>query len=78
MTLNQYRPFIMHLLQNQPEAVDFDAWREGRMTFEEAVTNAAKMLFLSKQELQRKYDYIPAEIREKYKPTEPVYFHSGF
>lgn len=52
------RSFILHLVQNCPEArVGLDAWREGEMTFEQAMMETVKRLFLANQELKRQMDY---------------------
>ena len=52
------RSFILHLVKNCPEAREgLDAWREGDLTFEEAMMEAVKGLFLAQQELQRRLDY---------------------
>jgi hypothetical protein len=52
------RSFILHLLKNCPEAREgLDGWREGELTFEEAMMKVAKSLFLANQELQRRLAY---------------------
>lgn len=52
------RSFILHLVKNCPEAKEgLGAWREGELTFEEAMMEVAKSLFLAKEELQRRLDY---------------------
>lgn len=52
------RSFILHLAKNCPEAREgLDAWREGELTFEEAMMEVVKSLFIAKQELQRRLDY---------------------
>jgi hypothetical protein len=52
------RPFILHLVKNCPEArKGLDAWREGEMTFEQAMMEAVKQLSLANQELKRQVDY---------------------
>ena len=52
------RPFILQLVKNCPEARQgLDAWREGEMTFEQAMMETVKQLFLANQELKRQVDY---------------------
>jgi hypothetical protein len=52
------RAFILHLVRNCPEAGrGLDAWREGEMTFEQAMMETVKQLFLANQELKRQMDY---------------------
>lgn len=52
------RSFMLHLLKYCPEAkTGLDAWREGEVTFEQAMMMAAHRLFMANEELQRKLDY---------------------
>ena len=52
------RSFILQLVRNCPEAnVGVDAWREGDLTFEEAMMEVFKSLSLAKEEFQRRLDY---------------------
>ncbi len=65
------RSFIVHLLKNCPEAQPIlGQWHEGELTFEEAMMEVVKRLLLDKQALQRRYDYIPTEIRDAHQPPE--------
>ena len=65
------RSFILHLLKNCPEAREgLSAWREGEATFEEAMMRTAHRLFMAREELQRKYDYIPSDLRAKHQPLD--------
>ena len=51
------RSFILHLVKNCPEAKEgLDAWREGELTFDEAMMEVAKSLFLAQHELQHRLD----------------------
>ena len=51
------RPFILHLIQNSPEArCGLEACREGEMTFEQALMATVKQLFLANQERKRQTD----------------------
>jgi hypothetical protein len=63
------RSFTLHLLKNCPEAQDaLEQWCKGNHTFEEAMMEVVLQLLLSKEELQRKYDHIPPEIRVNHQP----------
>jgi len=65
------RSFILHLIHNCPEAkVALSAWQAGDLTFEEAMMEVVKCLFLAKQDLQRQYDYIPPHVRAIHKPRD--------
>ena len=64
------RSFILHLTRNCPEAKEgLDAWQKGELTFEEAMMEVVKSLFIAKKKLQRRFDYIPPSIREQYQPS---------
>lgn len=57
MITHPRRSFILHLLENCLEAREaLIAWRDGEYTFEQAMMETAKELFLKKQEVQRKLD----------------------
>lgn len=56
--LKSHVPFIPHLTQNYPEAKpSLDAWRAGKLTWEEAMMKVAKSLFIAKEETQRRLNY---------------------
>lgn len=63
------RSFMLHLMKDCPEAQEaLRLWRIGEWTFEDAVLEIVKLLFLAREALQRKYDYIPLGIREAHQP----------
>jgi hypothetical protein len=65
------RSFTLDLIKNCPEARKaLNAWRRGDMTFEQATMEVVKQLYLSRQDLQRRYDYIPPEIRATHRPPD--------
>lgn len=50
--------FICILRESAQKPVrGLDAWREGDLTFEEAMMEVVESLFLAKEELQRRLDY---------------------
>jgi len=52
------RPFIRHLTKNCAEArPGLEAWQRGELTWEEAMMEVVKSLFLAKEESQRRLDY---------------------
>jgi len=52
------RPFVLHLVRNCPEAKPgLAAWQQGELTWEEAMMEVVKSLFLAKEETQRRLDY---------------------
>lgn len=52
------RSFILHLIKNCPEAaVGLQRWQEGNFTFEEAMMETVKHLFIANADLQRRLDY---------------------
>jgi hypothetical protein len=62
MIANPRRSFILHLLKDCPEAREaLAAWQEGEYTFEQAMMETVKELFLAKQEVQRQLDYRPVQ-----------------
>ena len=63
------RPFILHLTKSCPEArAGLAGWQSGELTFEEAMMEVVKSLFITKENLQRRLDYIPPSIREEHLP----------
>ena len=61
MICHPQRSFILHLLKNCPEASEALAtWQKGDYTFEQAMMETVKELFLAKQEVERQRDYRPA------------------
>jgi len=60
------RSFILHLVRNCPEAKEgLDAWQAGELTFEEAMMEVVKSLFLANEELQRRLDYALSSSRDE-------------
>jgi hypothetical protein len=71
MTRAPRRSFTLHLIRNCPEAQEaLRLWREGELTFEEAMMEVVKRLFLARETLQRKYDYIPPDLRAAHQPPD--------
>lgn len=71
MTRAPTRDFTLHLIRNCPEARDALAlWQEGAFTFEQAMMEVVKRLYLSRQDLQRRYDYIPPAVRAAHRPPD--------
>ena len=65
------RYYIVNLIKNLPEAKGpLTQWQDGELRFEQVMMEVIKNLCLSKQELQRKYHYIPVHIRETHKPPQ--------
>ena len=54
------------MASSRPEANEgVDAWREGDLTFEEAMMEVVKSLSLAKEELQRRLDYASSPNRDE-------------
>ena len=52
------RSFILHLVKNCPEAEEgLQRWQNGDFTFEEAMMETVKHLFIANADLQRRLDY---------------------
>jgi hypothetical protein len=63
------RYFTLSLVKNCPEArAALAQWQEGNWTFEQAMMEVVKQLYLAKGTLQQQYDYIPPGIRAAHQP----------
>lgn len=52
------RPFILHLTRKCAEArPGLEAWQRGELTWQEAMMEVVKSLFVAKEESQRRLDY---------------------
>jgi hypothetical protein len=63
-----YKPLrssTLHLIQNCTEAKEaLQQWHNGDWTFEDAMMDVVRQLYLANESLRRKYEYIPAHIRK--------------